>query len=167
LVCKIQLLLKLYQAVTKCFHIIVPCTIQYCALLIVITLCTSPCCALLIIVVYNKVLCPHYCSVQNAALYPHHYYYYCMHTSVLYLLIIVLCTSPYCALLIIVLCTIKYCALIIVLCTRAQVGLLEAGFYSVVTFLMTRTAYFMSKYIYIHIYIVHIYTYIVHQYSDC
>ena len=42
---------------------------------------------------------PHYCSVHNKVLCPHHHYY-CMHSSVLYLLIIVLCTIKYCALII-------------------------------------------------------------------
>jgi len=135
------LLLKLYRAVMKCFRIIL-CTIQYCALLIVITVCTVPYCIPLIIYVCTVqyvpsllfcaqcstvpssllllyaqfiTLPPHYCSVHNKVLCPHY------------------------------------------LCTRAQVWHLEAGFYSFVTFLMTRTAYVMSKYIYIYI---HIYIYI-------
>lgn len=121
-------LLRLYQAVMKCFHIIILCIVQYFAQRITAhsaVLCPPYCYYtmhnLLLFPSYNlcvhsALLCPHYYSVHNAALCPHHYYY-CTHSSVLYLLIIVLCTTPYCALLIIVLCTIKYCALLIILCT--------------------------------------------------
>jgi hypothetical protein len=133
----LQRLLLLRLAVLKCFCITVVHNSVLC----------PPCCYYRMhnsvlynvynLCVYSAVLCPNYCSAHNPALCPHHYYY-CMHSSVLYLFIIVLCT-------------IKYCTLTIIYVQELCVGLLEAVFCSFVTFLMTRTAYFMFKYIFIHV----------------
>ena len=125
------LLLKLYRAVIKCFRIIVLCTIQYCALLIVITVCTVHYCILLIIYVCTVQCVPSLLFCAQCSTVP-------SSLLLLYAQFITL-HSHYCSVHNKVLCP-HY------LCTRAHFGLLEAG--SFVKFLMTRTAYFMSKYVY-------------------
>ena len=133
LVLQCTLLLRLYQAVMKCFHTIVLCTVQYCALIIIITvsivqyftsslLFCAQCSTVpsLLFCAQCSTLPPHYCSVHNAVLCPHHYYY-CMHSSVLYLLITVLCTMQYCALIIIItLCIVQYFISSLLFCAQCS-----------------------------------------------